>query len=372
MNIIFPLFLLTASFMAQAAQTPPEYDPDSLVCPGKCVGSYTNTEFANNNCFGTIGSCVCIGTLTKPPLGNLTACLEGTTCSMSADDARTYIDGLLKFEGCSSSAQSAFEASSTAGGQGATGAGDSTAPPQASQSHNAGWTYMVASHGGGWALGVALVGLYLTADGLISNISPHTNSRHTGLRISSTVTVLPRRHRYRPYMTSRSTLVAPRLHHRHIPPRKLWHLHGHAVFAQSARVDFCLLCQVPSPPFYRSFSHLESSSYSVNLCAHSSVPHSDISCMDASRESEGMSTDKTDELPRRNVTGDIDGPSTSRNPVEDRVRYFVCRTLVNARNLHDMTPPPLVSRASCRPHISSVLLVPSPVPALNPSTNLIQ
>ncbi|KAJ7250920.1 hypothetical protein C8J57DRAFT_1520782 [Mycena rebaudengoi] len=324
--------------MAQAAQTPPEYDPDSLVCPGKCVGSYTNTEFANNNCFGTIGSCVCIGTLTKPPLGNLTACLEGTTCSMSADDARTYIDGLLKFEGCSSSAQSAFEASSTAGGQGATGAGDSTAPPQALQSHNAGWTYMVASHGGGWALGVALVGLYLTADGLISNISPHTNSRHTGLRISSTVTVLPRRHRYRPYMTSRSTLVAPRLHHRHIPPRKLWHLHGHAVFAQSARVDFCLLCQSPQ-----------------------AIP-----------ESEGMSTDKTDELPRRNVTGDIDGPSTSRNPVEDRVRYFVCRTLVNARNLHDMTPPPLVSRASCRPHISSVLLVPSPVPALNPSTNLIQ
>ncbi|KAJ7236633.1 hypothetical protein C8J57DRAFT_1247621 [Mycena rebaudengoi] len=180
MNIIFPLFLLAASFMAQAAQTPPEYDPDNLVCPGKCVGSYTNTEFANNNCFGTIGSCVCIGTLTKPPLGNLTACLEGTTCSMSADDARTYIDGLLKFEGCSSSAQSAFEASSTAGGQGATGAGDSTAPPQASQSHNAGWTYMVASHGGGWALGVALVGLGTVEELLSTNSTPRNISNGKG------------------------------------------------------------------------------------------------------------------------------------------------------------------------------------------------
>ncbi|KAJ7269050.1 hypothetical protein C8J57DRAFT_1509261 [Mycena rebaudengoi] len=78
---------------------------------------------------------------------------------MSADDAQAYIDGLLKFEGCSSSAKSAFEASSTARGQGTTGAGDVTAPPQASQSHNAGWTSMIASHGGGWALGVAFVGL---------------------------------------------------------------------------------------------------------------------------------------------------------------------------------------------------------------------
>ncbi|KAJ7268970.1 hypothetical protein C8J57DRAFT_1468917 [Mycena rebaudengoi] len=48
MNIIFPLSLLAASFMAQAAQTPPGYDPDSLVCPGKCIGNYTNMEFGSN------------------------------------------------------------------------------------------------------------------------------------------------------------------------------------------------------------------------------------------------------------------------------------------------------------------------------------
>ncbi|KAJ7290645.1 hypothetical protein C8J57DRAFT_1493356 [Mycena rebaudengoi] len=118
LNIIFPLSLLAASFMAQAAQTPPEYDPDSL-----------RDDWILR-----------LHRHSKPPLGNLTACLEGPTCSMSTGDARTYIDGLLKFEGCSSSAQSAFEASSTAGGQGTTGAGDVTEPAQASQSHNAGWT----------------------------------------------------------------------------------------------------------------------------------------------------------------------------------------------------------------------------------------
>ncbi|KAJ7234673.1 hypothetical protein C8J57DRAFT_1249029 [Mycena rebaudengoi] len=92
--------------------------------------------------------------------GNLTACLESTTCSMSADDAQACID----FEGCSSSAKSAFKASSTARGQGTTGAGDVTAPPQASQPHNAGWTSMIASHGGGWTLGVAFVGLLIEDD----------------------------------------------------------------------------------------------------------------------------------------------------------------------------------------------------------------
>ncbi|KAJ7502596.1 hypothetical protein B0H11DRAFT_644162 [Mycena galericulata] len=141
MNLYYPpllILLLAKSLAAGAASaptpTPPQYDPDSTVCPGSCLGTYTTAAFANGNCFGTVGLCVCQGTLSSPPLGNLTACLEGAACGMSASDTQTYISGLLSFEGCSSSAESTQgdSASSTAsGGAGLTGTGTGGSNPHA-------------------------------------------------------------------------------------------------------------------------------------------------------------------------------------------------------------------------------------------------
>ncbi|KAJ7762604.1 hypothetical protein B0H16DRAFT_1455642 [Mycena metata] len=100
-SLSYPLLISFFIVSSATAQTPPQYDPDSEVCPGNCLGQYVNNQFAVGNCFGTTGSCVCIGTLDSPPLGNLTSCLQSSTCNMSAADAQTYISGLLKFEGCS-------------------------------------------------------------------------------------------------------------------------------------------------------------------------------------------------------------------------------------------------------------------------------
>ncbi|KAJ6594666.1 hypothetical protein B0H19DRAFT_1247323 [Mycena capillaripes] len=98
------LCLVLAPFLAvhsaNITVTPPEYDPESTVCPGNCVGTYTHAQFAAGACFGTVGICLCEGTQDSPPLGDLKSCLEGSTCSMSAADTETYISGLLAFEGC--------------------------------------------------------------------------------------------------------------------------------------------------------------------------------------------------------------------------------------------------------------------------------
>ncbi|KAJ7140898.1 hypothetical protein C8R44DRAFT_238350 [Mycena epipterygia] len=135
--------LLTAR-AANVTKTPPQFDPDSTVCPGNCLGTYTNAQFASNNCSGTVGFCVCTGTLDSPPLGNLTTCLEGSTCKMSTADTQSYITSLLAFEGCTStfssvSRDSEVDSTSTSGGGTAVpGSGSGSGPPAAASSKTGG------------------------------------------------------------------------------------------------------------------------------------------------------------------------------------------------------------------------------------------
>ncbi|KAJ6603688.1 hypothetical protein B0H10DRAFT_2440502 [Mycena sp. CBHHK59/15] len=147
-------FLLGPLLCARADTTPAQYDPDSQSCPGSCLGTYTNAQFASGNCFGTIGFCVCSGTLDSPPLGNLTACLTGAACSMSLADTQTYITGLVAFEGCSSSAlSSAYDSSSSTLSNGglATDRTTSLAGPKASDAKSTGggvrWQYTTEFRG---------------------------------------------------------------------------------------------------------------------------------------------------------------------------------------------------------------------------------
>ncbi|KAJ7860348.1 hypothetical protein B0H13DRAFT_2074005, partial [Mycena leptocephala] len=56
-----PLYVFLAPFLAVRAAnvttTPPEYDPTSTVCPGNCLGTYTNAKFAEGTCLWVMFSC---------------------------------------------------------------------------------------------------------------------------------------------------------------------------------------------------------------------------------------------------------------------------------------------------------------------------
>ncbi|KAJ7633694.1 hypothetical protein B0H17DRAFT_1217513 [Mycena rosella] len=100
--LLFALLLVSLITVHSATtQTAPQYDPPALG-----TASYANAQFAAGTCSGLVGDCVCVGTLDSPPLGNLTTCLQGPTCSMSAVDTQTYISGLLACEGCTSTSSS--------------------------------------------------------------------------------------------------------------------------------------------------------------------------------------------------------------------------------------------------------------------------
>ncbi|KAJ7633400.1 hypothetical protein DFH06DRAFT_1222723 [Mycena polygramma] len=126
MNFL-PLYLLLAPLLvvhSANTTTPPQFDPQSPVCPGLCLGTYTKPRFSNGTCLyvflpqpqlaeldlgkhsATVGLCVCTGAQESPPLGDLKSCLESTTCKMSDTDTETYITQLLAFEGCSVSSSS--------------------------------------------------------------------------------------------------------------------------------------------------------------------------------------------------------------------------------------------------------------------------
>ncbi|KAJ7137218.1 hypothetical protein C8R46DRAFT_1137911 [Mycena filopes] len=148
---------------ANTTQTPPQFDPDSKVCPGSCLGQYVNNQFAVGNCFGTVGLCVCTGTQDSPPLGNLTSCLESSTCNMSAADSQTYISGLLSFEGCtvtSTSIHSDSDSGSTSSG-GSLGTGTQGAPVPSSNAANDHSAHAGELVGLGTTLVTALLGTLL-------------------------------------------------------------------------------------------------------------------------------------------------------------------------------------------------------------------
>ncbi|KAJ6497969.1 hypothetical protein C8R47DRAFT_314779 [Mycena vitilis] len=127
MNFL-PLYLLLAPLLvvhSAITTTPPQFDPQSPVCPGLCLGTYTKPRFSNGTCFATVGLCLCTGAQESPPLGDLKSCLGSPTCNMSDTDTETYITQLLAFEGCSVSSSSVHvssDSTSTSGGQ-------STVPP---------------------------------------------------------------------------------------------------------------------------------------------------------------------------------------------------------------------------------------------------
>jgi hypothetical protein len=127
----------------------------------------------NINAFrsGTVGICVCTGTLDSPPLGDLTSCLEGSTCKMSAADTQTYISGLLAFEGCtvtSSSVNINSDSTSTSGGVLGTGGLPISGPsfpgqPSASAPAKPNGVITYSAHSGvGFAFGVTVASAFLS------------------------------------------------------------------------------------------------------------------------------------------------------------------------------------------------------------------
>ncbi|KAJ7443005.1 hypothetical protein FB451DRAFT_1376830 [Mycena latifolia] len=170
--ILFGLFLLPLMTVGAATtgdQTPPQYDPKSTVCPGNCLGTYVNEQVAAGF-FGTVGSIVCFGTQDSPPLGNLTTCLQGPTCSLSTADTQTYISGLLAFEGCTITSTS-VDTTINSASPSTSGSGLGTSfpgglpsvsggpPPAESSSKNGGAVGYAPRSGRLLAVGVALSGM---------------------------------------------------------------------------------------------------------------------------------------------------------------------------------------------------------------------